>query len=638
MTTTADAVVSKLQGYEARKEGADKWRANSPLRPGANSHSFTLTIQDSEHGAYYDHVSGESGSLYQLAEALGIEPNRTAISTTKRTYESLDDYARAHGVTAEIMRAAGWKDCEQVYDAAAKRKRPALPFETASGTRYRFIDGDKAQATYKAAQTGYKNCWYGLRRAVDLAKQHGTPLVLCNGEASTVTAQHYGIAAACVTGGEKKYPNELVQQLLSAWDGDIWIALDCDDTGRRAAREIAEQLASRAPVVIDLGLTAGGDMGDFCTLYGTEARAALAARAIPMPKDNTPPMSDVQALANALDGLKSALRADAVAKAKADVETLLAGAQGEIDRIAAHIARPTLVSFEDVIARNLADLDFARSAPNAIRGLRTKIGALDKALGGLTPEMYTIYGATSMGKSTLCVSIARELVQQAPGLIVPTESSPHRWMTKLVASLTLIPSDLIETGQISESDYRRVKDTYDWLAILNCHFIANTSPTVSMIRPMLLDGLGKYGYKWIIGDSASRMSHPGATSIYDITRGVANGLQDLWKEADVPMIITSQLGRDVAERPVGQKQPRLEDGYGGGVIEQNAGVVLGLYNHNYYVARGVEPADPDLPENTALVRILKNRWGGGSQISVIKLKFVPGAGFYQLDTRTQEGR
>jgi replicative DNA helicase len=633
--TTADRVLAALQPYELRKEGQNEYRLNSPLRPGSNSHAFKLRIADGEHGSYYDHARNESGSLYQLADALGIPVNRTTVETTKRAYRDLAEYAAAHGVTADVLKAAGWSDREMVHDFGMKQDRPALAFQTAGGKRYRFIDGEAGQAPYKS-EKGYKACWYGLKRAVALARESGAPLVLCNGEASTIVAQHYGLPAACVTSGEKKYPNELVQELLTAWDGDVWIALDCDDTGRKAARDIAAQLVGRAVTVIDLGLTAGGDLGDFCKLYTTTAPAELGKLAITPPKDDAAPASDMALLATALDGLRGAIRADDKAKAAGDVETLLAGAQAEIDRIAMHISKPKVLSFEDIAAKNLLDLKWSMQNPSAIQGLRSKIGSLDKAVGGFSPEMYVIYGATNMGKSTLAVSIAREFVQQAPGFIASTESDPHRWMTKLVASLTSIPSDKIEGGMISQQDHRRIKDMYDWLATMKCHFLASGSPTVSMIRAPLLDGVAAFGYEWFIVDSASRMRHPGANSIYDITYNVANGLQALWQEANIPLITTSQVGRDVAERGAGQKMPQLEDGYGGGIIEHNAGVVMGLYNHNYYVERGTEPKDDRFPLNTALVRMLKNRWHGGSQVNAVWLKFVGGAGFYELDTHTTE--
>ena len=70
--TTAEAVLSALRPYKLKDLGGGRYRCNSPFRPDSNSHAFSLTISDGEHGGWLDHVSGESGSLYDLAESLGV--------------------------------------------------------------------------------------------------------------------------------------------------------------------------------------------------------------------------------------------------------------------------------------------------------------------------------------------------------------------------------------------------------------------------------------------------------------------------------------------------------------------------------------------------------------------------------------
>src|SRR5690349_12821833 len=100
--TTGDQVLAYLQAYNLKPDGgAGKWRCNSPLRPGANSHSFTLKIEpDGERGVYNDHVGGEGGTLYTLAKQLGIavpERKRIAVENSKRAYKTLADYAALKG-------------------------------------------------------------------------------------------------------------------------------------------------------------------------------------------------------------------------------------------------------------------------------------------------------------------------------------------------------------------------------------------------------------------------------------------------------------------------------------------------------------------------------------------------------------
>lgn len=269
--TTGAAVLAVLRDYDLKAEHSGAYRANSPFRPGSNSHALSLVIKpDGEHGAWHDHVSGESGSLYDLASRLNIPIGKAeAASSSKRAYSGIADYAAEHGITAEVLAAAGWEE-------TTHHGRPALRFTTATGARYRYLDN--AKPTYQSP-AGYQACWYGLTRAIALAQQTQSPLVLCNGEMSTVVAQHYGLPAACATGsGEKCLSDKLLAELRLLWDGPIVIALDSDTKGRLAAPKLESQLrAAGYPArAVDLGGSFGFDLADYCHLHGEHAVRLLA--------------------------------------------------------------------------------------------------------------------------------------------------------------------------------------------------------------------------------------------------------------------------------------------------------------------------------------------------------------------------
>lgn len=633
-TSTADKVLDALRSFDLKRESDGQYRCNSPLRPGSNSHGFSVTIDDGEHGAFDDKVSGDSGSLYKLAALLGIETpkgDRAPVADTKRAYRDLADYAVAHGLTADDLLKSGWEDV-QTYQG-----RPALAFRTATGTRYRFLDGEKP---YYKSENGYKACWYGLTRAMELARQNDKPLVLCNGEISTIAAQKAGIPACCVTGGEKRLPQDALDALDTLWKGGVWLAYDCDDTGRRVAEEVAGQLPHA--VAIDLGMGDKGDLADFVMLHTATAAEALAKLAVVAPKTDSQ-KTDAELLMSAVDTLAKSMRA--TDRSGVDMDTALAAARSQLDRISMKLARPVVRSFADLIHEQLqqaAERVEATEAnggvsPFEIEGLRSGLAGIDSTLHGFRPEIYVVYGATGSGKTFFAVSLAREFLKQAPGFIVSTELQPGRWINRLVASMARVSTSEIRQGWYSERGaWQRVKDAYGQLAEMNCHVLDASSPTPSLIRAAFLQGMDAgYAYEWMIVDSASKMRFPGATGIYDTTVGVSNGLQDLMRETNVPVIITNQVGRDVAERPQGKKIPQLEDAYGGGVIEHNAGAVIGLYHHHYYVKRGLEPESTEMPEGVVLARFLKMRDEDDSAVPTIKLHLVGGMGFYNWNGVTQ---
>jgi len=244
-----------------------------------------------------------------------------------------------------------------------------------------------------------------------------------------------------------------------------------------------------------------------------------------------------------------------------------------------------------------------------------------------------IYGDTNMGKSTLAVSIISPFIKQGAGLIVPTESPPHAYLDKLVACICKIPYDLIEEGRLDDQQYKLVRSTYQQLEAMNCHILDAGSPTPHSIASAVREGVRKFGYKWVLVDSMSKMKIPGSNDIYETTRLASDGLQDLARETLLPFLVTCQIGRNLKERA--NKTPLPNDALGAGTVEQNADVIMSLYNHNHYVKLGVCQPDEKFPEDSALVRIIKHRWKDAINMGVM-LKFVGGSGFYEMTDKDEE--
>lgn len=555
--TTADRVLERLHSYGLKREANGQYRSNSPLRPGSNSHAFTLKIEtDGEHGAYHDKVSDDSGSLYDLAHALGIETptnGRREVTSTKREYAGIDDYAKAHGLTADDLKAAGWREVKH-------QNRAALRYPTANGERVRFLDN--AGEKYKAVKTGYKPCWYGLKRAITMAEGK-SPIVICNGEISTISAQKHGIPACAVAGaGERKLPDELLAELRNAWKGAIWIALDCDDTGRRAAADMQQQIPEA--VVIDLLLTDGGDLADFAMLNGADSMTNLARL-----------VSKQQTTA-------------AAEKAKAEPA-----------------AKVVLLSSYDVASSVWDEFDAAVADPCDVRGLKsglTDFDALTKGFQGA--RSYLILGATNMGKSTLACTLARNLMEQAPGMIVPTEMTPNAWSRRIVAAMAKVNAEKLETGVVTDAELKAVYAAIGQFSEKQTLYMNLTRPNVKSIAEQIEAAKAK-GVKWVLIDSFQRLKARSDKAVYEKTVELADALQEIVIDSGLVFIVTSQTGRNSKDN--GDKRPRLFDAKGGGELEENADVVLGLYDDEYYVQRFDKTADPNWIAGCVEVSLLKHR-------------------------------
>lgn len=620
--TTGEKVLQHLQAYELKRHG-DEWRCNSPLRPGANSHSFTVRIEaDGEHGAWTDHAGGDSGSLYDLAERLHIPIEstytaRTAVEDSNRLYKTLSDYAAFKGVPVEAFSKAGWSD-PITYD-----KRPAFEFPTSGGKRYRFTDGGKPK--FKS-EKGYKTCWYGLKIAVTLAKQNGQPLILCNGEPSVIVAMHYKVPACAITGGEQPtIPAALLDELKSLWQGSIIIALDCDEAGRKAAAGKAKILrAAGYPVtVVDLGLGDKGDLADICKLHTDATMAHLLTLPDISEQSNTKANT-------ASDGLAPLLKELVQARKSGDknvaLPVLLDRIQAEVDQ-SRLIAQPEAVqSFSNLVSVRHKRLDAARQNPNPIQGLRCGIQKVDELIGGFVPgRVYTLYGDTGMGKSTMAATIVAAFAGQEAGIIIPTESMAGDYLDKLVAFKANVPFDVIETGAINNEDYNRVMAAYAWLEEKNCHFLDMHNPTSSMISTAIRDGIKKYNYKWVLIDSLNNLSSSLHDDLYGKTSEAADFAQLMAREGLI-VLNTVQVGRNMKNRKI--KTPRKGDALGSGRIEQNSDVIMSLYNHQYYVDADEAKPNDAFPPGMILFRCLKHRWRGSAENKGKFLTFKGGIGMY----------
>jgi replicative DNA helicase len=622
---TGEKVLAHLASYGLKREANGQWRCNSPLRPGANSHSFTLRIEaDGERGVWNDHAGGEGGSLYSLCDRLGIEyerkpaGGRKPVDNSKRAYKNLAEYAALKGVPESAFLNVGWCKEPVTYD-----KRPALKFKTKGGDRYRFIDGGKP--AFKS-QVGYQACWYGLNAAANYARAHELPLVICNGEPSVIVALHFRIPACAITGGEQPtIPDELLKELKSTWTGAILLALDCDETGRKAAVGKAKilQAAGYTAAVIDLGLDESGDLADFCKLYTDSALDTLLALGQDASKTNEEGSNSSAApdLAQLLKELTAARRKNEISTPEA-----LDRIQAEVDKSRLQHMGQAIVPLSKLVDQRHKRLDKARLNPSPVQGLRSGMTKLDEMLGGFVPgRVHTFLGDTGMGKSTLVASIAANFAAQAPGLIIPTESMAGDYLDKLAAYKANVPYDLIENGTLADEQYNKVIAMYNWLEEKQVDMLDTLNPTPGSIGSAIREGMKTRGYQWVLIDSLNNLSSLVHDDIYGKTSEAADFQQELLRMGLI-VVSTSQVGRNMKDRK--NKIPKLGDGLGSGRIEQNADVMMALYNHQYYVDQGDADLNPKFPPGLMFARCLKHRWRGTAGGKSAYLTFKGGVGVY----------
>ena len=102
---------------------------------------------------------------------------------------------------------------------------------------------------------------------------------------------------------------------------------------------------------------------------------------------------------------------------------------------------------------------------------------------------------------------------------------------------------------------------------------------------------------------------------------ISASLKRLARELGVPVLVLSQLSRDLEKRE--EKRPQLSDLRDSGAIEQDADAVLFVYRPEYYLERA-EPKEGSHKHTEWLVELEANR--GVMEIIVAKQRMGPPAG------------
>lgn len=615
MATTGDRVVEiMLRDYRAKAKGHDEkgqhYRSWSPLRSDSNSDSFGFFVRDDgESGGYNDHVNGETGSLYDLARKLGVE---IEVQNTKRRYENMADYAKAHYIEESLLLKLGWKE-------VVVGGRPAIAYQLGGVTRFRYLDGKEPYYNWEVDPKTKKaktptTLWYGLLRGSDKAIKMNMPLVVGNGEITSIVADFYGMPVCGVGGGERKWSDKILAEFIAAYppaDGRVVVlAYDCDETGRKVAQEVGGQLTDAGYEVLlsEMGLSKGGDLCDFSALHAPNAYTTLLSVSVPFEPD----FSLIEKVVKQID-------ADATTPEERAEQELrrLDKMQGQIDRARKKLKPVLSVTTGSIDERFDAQVEVSQSA-----WPRTDIPTLDNAIFPFEPELYVVLGATGMGKSWMMVSFIRAFAKFGRGMLITTEMRLDRYYERLVAAATRIPVNEIHKRE----NIHLVSEARELFKAGNHVMLDEAAPSVKDVRDKI-DKANDEGYpiEWLVVDSASRMRDRFGP-VYENQSAVADGLQTISRHYDIPVVATVQVARDVSDRK--DKMPELTDAYGSGVWDHNVGVGMGILRPSYY---GDPTYLPLLIEGrwveTAFVRLLKHR-NQDFTTDNLRLSYVRGCGFY----------
>jgi len=214
-------------------------------------------------------------------------------------------------------------------------------------------------------------------------------------------------------------------------------------------------------------------------------------------------------------------------------------------------------------------------------GLPSGFSNLDSLTQGFqNSDLIILAGRPSMGKTALSLNIGLNVIKNSklPILFFSLEMSKEQIMYRIISIETGISQTRLRNGQLYKNDWIKFNKTLRFLSKLP-FFIDNSSNlSIQEIRLKIKSIIIEYGkiglviidYLQLI-QNFNKKNENRVQELSIITRS----LKGLAREFDIPIIVLSQLSRNVETRI--DKKPILSDLRESGSIEQDSDLVLLIY-------------------------------------------------------------
>ena len=306
-----------------------------------------------------------------------------------------------------------------------------------------------------------------------------------------------------------------------------------------------------------------------------------------------------------------------------EVDALMDEVERDVLRISEARVQGAVLSTKELVGKAIGTIENYFSRKGVLNGLATGFADLDRMTDGLHgSEMIVIAARPSMGKTSLAMNIVEHVVleQKLPAGVFSLEMSAESLVLRMMCSVARVNLRSIREGFMSESDFPKLTSSAGRLANAPLFIDDSAGLSILQLRARARRLAQQHGVKLFVVDylqllhsTARRSQENRQQEIADIS----SGLKALAKELKVPVLVLSQLNRELEKDK--SRKPRLSDLRESGAIEQDADVVGLLYKPN--AGDDEEGGAVEEPEGLPVnLLIAKQRNGPTGDVSLTFLK------------------
>lgn len=284
-----------------------------------------------------------------------------------------------------------------------------------------------------------------------------------------------------------------------------------------------------------------------------------------------------------------------------------------------------MIKINDILEKTLQNMQNAANSPYGFGGIPTGLCDLDKALYGFENSDLIVVGARpAMGKTGFLITLALNMAKlDIPVMFYSLEMSNTQIANRIITNETGIDGHRIRTGRMNDKEWDVLNRTIENIATYPIFLTDKNNWEIEVFCDKVKNDIENTNAKIIFIDYLQLFStREKYQNRYEEIALCTRELKKLAKELDIPIIVASQLNRNVENRPSGvyvDKKPQMFDLRDSGTICDDANVVLLLHRPEYYL-RSYEDAEGNDINGLAEVIITKNHMG---YEDTIKLRFKP---------------
>ena len=216
-------------------------------------------------------------------------------------------------------------------------------------------------------------------------------------------------------------------------------------------------------------------------------------------------------------------------------------------------------------------------------GIGTAFLDFDKMTSGLHGgEMIVIAARPSMGKTSLVMNIVEHAVleEKQPVGVFSLEMTAESLVLRMLCSRARVNMRNIRDGFLAERDFAKLTGAAGKLANAPLYIDDTAGLSILQLRAKARRMYQQYGIKMVVIDYLQLLNASGSRieNRQQEVAMISNGVKALAKELNVPVIVLSQLNRELEKDK--SRKPRLSDLRESGAIEQDADLIALLYKPN----------------------------------------------------------